>query len=74
MIHETCKQNGYAVAFEIVQILPNKNLIEMSASYWRGTTMNLFLNRRHEKIVLNLTLVEHFLVEVIDVHEVTLKL
>ena len=33
MIHETCKKNVYAEAFETVIVLQNKHLIEMSANY-----------------------------------------
>ena len=63
-----------AQAFETIIVLQNKHLIQVYAIHSTVLETIYFGIRRHENRILNLAFVEHLLVEIINMDEVTLKL
>ena len=63
-----------AQAFETIIVLQNKPLIQVYAIHSTVLKTIYFGIRRHENRILNLAFVEHLLVEIINMDEVTLKL
>ena len=63
-----------AQAFETIIVLQNKHLIQVYAIHSTVLKTIYFGICRHENRILNLAFVEHLLVEIINMDEVTLKL
>ena len=63
-----------AQAFETIIVLQNKHLIQVYAIHSTVLKAIYFGIRLHENRILNLAFVEHLLVEIINMDEVTLKL
>ena len=63
-----------AQAFETIIVLQNKHLIQVYAIHCTILKTIYFGIHRHENRILNLAFVEHLLVEIINMDEVTLKL
>ena len=63
-----------AQAFETIIVLQNKHLIQVYAIHSTVLKTIYFGIRVHENRILNLAFVEHLLVEIINMDEVTLKL
>ena len=63
-----------AQAFETIIVLQNKYLIQVYAIHSTVLKTIYFGIRLHENRILNLAFVEHLLVEIINMDEVTLKL
>ena len=63
-----------AQAFETIIVLQNKHLIQVYAIHSTVLETIYFGIRLHENRILNLAFVEHLLVEIINMDEVTLKL
>ena len=63
-----------AQAFETIIVLQNKHLIRVYAIHSTVLKTIYFGIRLHENRILNLAFVEHLLVEIINMDEVTLKL
>ena len=63
-----------AQSFETIIVLQNKHLIQVYAIHSTVLKTIYFGIRLHENRILNLAFVEHLLVEIINMDEVTLKL
>ena len=63
-----------AQAFETIIVLKNKHFIQVYAIHSTVLKTINFGIRLHENRILNLAFVEHLLVEIINMDEVTLKL
>ena len=63
-----------AQAFETIIVLQNKHLIQVYAIHSTVLKTIYFGIPQHENRILNLAFVEHLLVEIINMDEVTLKL
>ena len=63
-----------AQAFETIIVLQSKHLIQIYAIHSTVLKTIYFGIRLHENRILNLAFVEHLLVEIINMDEVTLKL
>ena len=63
-----------AQAFETIIVLQNKHLIQVYAIHSTVLKTIYFGIHLHENRILNLAFVEHLLVEIINMDEVTLKL
>ena len=72
MKHVNKYVNGQA--FETIIVLQNKHLIQVYAIHSTVLKTIYFGIRWHENRILNLAFVEHLLVEIINMEEVTLKL